>query len=258
MKYSMQVIDESTGRQLSGESLATVGDSNFKAFVTSISKYVVDKFGESAQCGKNSEVPANITLFFVYRPLIAAKTAPVSPPIVPENLISEATCYLDSPWAKLAISRSPKLSLYAVFAWNERQFLLDQALLAGADASHTESPASIEEQVFEKYVQDYTDSVLLVPSSEAQTNLIHISERIPSDVLWLFRHAWQSTFAPFSMEARHTIGLTLTHATQQYMLLVETLVNQCFVPEKIEKRYNNILELNGVFNINQYRIDNIH
>ncbi|MCC8455761.1 hypothetical protein LMJ43_36465, partial [Streptomyces rochei] len=163
------------------------------------------------------------------------------------------TRHLDSPWVKLTFSRSPTLVVRAVFLWNERQFLFDQALMSGIRASPTNPLLPIDQPIFRQFLQDYTDSVLLAPSSEAQSAAqASISKRLPPEILWLFRHAWQSTLAPFSMEVNHALGLAVGRAASGYTDLTKALVDQFFASETTELRYESVLDLKDLFTLDQY------
>ena len=259
MLYSIKIVDESSGTQLPGEALNTLPDSLFKSFITSISAHLADKIDQFAQGCPSAAGKPEVTLFFIYRPLILTQAAPLRVPQGPESPRVHGSCCLESPWVQIAIDRSPNLTVHAVFTWNERQVLLDQALLAGADLSGPRSPQSIAVHVFEQYVQDYADTVLLASSPEERARAQEgIAERIPADILWLFRHAWQSTFAPFSMEARHALGLTLKRAAPAYIALVEALADRCLAQDRQEEHYRTLLEVQDIVPLSAYRIDSIH
>lgn len=257
--YSINVFDESSGLELSDETLDTLPDSLFKNFITSISTLVTNKIEQLVRSDPSATGKPKITFFFIYKPLILTQAAKLPERKWPEIVPSNGTYSLRSPWVQIFTNRSPSLTVQAVFIWNERQVLLDQALLAGANLPAPDSPQSISVPIFEQYVQDYSETVLLASSPEerirAQKN---IAERVPPDILWLFRHAWQSTFAPFSMEARHALGLALKHAMPVYIDLTEKLTNRCFTEERKEEHYHSLFELQSIVNIDAYRIDRIH
>lgn len=252
----IRIVDESTGAEISGEALPTLPDSLFKDFIIAITTHLASRLGPSTPGFPSGAGPADLSLLFISRPLIipagAAKVAQRPGPPRPPG-----AGHLDSPWVQLTIGRSPKSTLQAVFLWNERQVLLDQAQLAGATLPP--GPQSLSDQVFEHYVQDYADSVLLAPSPEERVRAQDsIGQRIPADILWLFRHAWQSTFAPFSMEARHALGLTLKRAAPAYIALVEALVDRGLAQDLQEERYSTLRELQGIVDVSAYRLDSIH
>jgi len=270
---AIRIVDESTGAEISGEAFPTLPESLFKEFITAISTHLASRIAPFTPGCPSSAGPADLSLLFIYRPLITrvgtARVAPGPGPARPPGACHldsppgpgparpPGACHLDSPWVQLTLSRSPKQTFQAVFLWDERQILLDQALLAGASLP----PAfqSIPDQVFERYVQDYADSVLLASSPEERARAQEgIAARIPADILWLFRHAWQSTFAPFSMEARHALGLTLKRAAPAYIALVEALAARSLAQDRQEERYRTILELQDIVDLSAYRIDSIH
>lgn len=64
MKTSIRIIDESGGKRLSGTSIATLEESPFKNYVTTISKYVSTKTGETLQCSGALNSSPEVELFF--------------------------------------------------------------------------------------------------------------------------------------------------------------------------------------------------
>jgi hypothetical protein len=255
MQTSIRIIDESGGKRLSGTSVATLEDSPFKNYVTTISKHVSTKIGETLQCSGALNSSPEVELFFVYRPLVGSGIAPFDL----ERAKSDRTKHLDSPWVKLTLGSSPKLSVRAAFVWSERQFLFDQALLSGARASPTKTLLSIDDRIFDRYVQDYTNSVLLVASPEAEpTAQASISKRLPAEILWLFRQSLQSTFAPFSTEVDYALRSIVQRGESGYTALTNALVDRFLESAKIEIGYNSILDLKDIFAIDKYRINKLH
>jgi hypothetical protein len=119
-----------------------------------------------------------------------------------------------------------------VFLWNERQFLLDQALMSGIRAPPNNPLVPIDDRIFRQFVQDYTDSVLLARSSEARlATQASISKHLPPEILWLFRHVWQTTRGPFSTMVASALRSTIKQAESGYIDLTKTLVDQFFASE---------------------------
>lgn len=256
MQTSIQIIDETGGKRLSGtSSLATLQDSPFKNYVTTISKHVSAKIDEIAQCHGDLKSSPEVKLFFVYRPLVTLTRAPIVAPFNLERTQSNGSRHLDSPWVKLTFNRLPMLVVRAVFVWNERQFLFDQALMSGIRALPTNPLVPIDEAIFDQFVQDYTDSVLLVPSPEAMSaGRTSISKRLPPDIFWLFSNALQSTRGPFSGMVASALRSTLSRGASGYTDLTKALVEQFFTSAKTESRYESILDLKDLFTLDQYRI----
>jgi hypothetical protein len=258
MQTSIKIIDESGGKRISGTSLETLADSPFKTYVTTVSQYVLAKAGEVPQNNGASKSRPEVRLCFVYRPLIRTNEKVGSPPSL-DRIESTGSSYLNSPWAKLAISQSPKFVVQGIFLWNERQFLLDQALLSGARAAPTEDLASFDRNVFGQFVQTYKNSVLLAASPEVRSAAQDsISRSWPVEVLWLFRNAWQSTLSPFSGEVDRALRFTIQHGAIGYTNLTKTIVSQFLTSAKTEMYYKNVLDLKGLFTLNSYRINRLH
>jgi hypothetical protein len=258
VQTSIQIIDETGGRQISGTSVDTLQDSPFKNYVTTISKHVSAKIDEISQCHGDLKSSPEVKLFFVYRPLVKSTTAPIVAPFDLERTQSNDARYLDSPWVKLTFSRSPRLVVRAVFLWNERQFLFDQALMSGIRASPTNPLLPIDEPIFKQFIEDYTDSVLLVPSPEAESvGLASISKRLPPEIFWLFRNAWQSTRGPFSGMVAGALNSAVTQGGIGYIDLTKTLVDQFFASETTEIRYESVLDLKDIFTLDRYRVNNL-
>lgn len=160
---------------------------------------------------------------------------------------------------KLTIDGSPKPIVRAAFVWSERQFLFDQALLSSGRSSPTKTLLSIDEQIFGQYVGDYTNSVLLAASPEAKSVAqANISKRLPAEILWLFRKAWQSTFAPFLMEVDNALRSTIQRGESGYTDIAKVLVDRFLESAKIEIGYKSILDLKDIFASDKYRINKLH
>jgi hypothetical protein len=258
MQASILIVDESGENKLSGSSVSALPDSPFKKYVVTISQHILPKIEESAQCRENLKSPPEVKLVFVYRPLVASPKSLIKEPFElkqPPNTFK----HLDSPWAKLAISSSPKLVMNAVFVWSERQFLSDQAVLSDASTSITNPLLPIDDQLFGKFVRDYTESVLLAASPGTRSSAqVSISERLPKDILWLFRHAWQSTRGPFGGFVLSALDNATKQMTDKYVYLTEILLNHHFSSERTNLHYDSILSLKDLLPLDKYRINKLH
>ena len=250
--YAIRIIDNSVTSEV--RSIKSVNDPYFKSFITSITDYISAKFSGAGSCKDNSgEEPMN-RLIFVRLPLVTSGDEPIKPPPGLPTSRSNITCRLDSPWVQLAIRRSSSPIIDAVFVWNERQFLLDQVLLSGQRPSLTQPLIPLSNRLFQQYAADYAGSeIMRSPSGENPQH--SISKRIPADVLWLFRHSWQSTRGPFSNIAQSAMAKTIEQGANGYINLTKTLVDQCFTSGKTEIRYKNVLDLQQIFSLDQYRIN---
>ena len=257
VQTSIQIIDETGGRRLSGTSIATLQDSPFKNYVTTLSEHVWAKIDDGAQCHGDLKSSPEVKLFFVYRPLV--KTAPIVAPFnLEERTQSNGSRHLDSPWVKLTFSRSPMLVVRAVFLWNERQFLFDQALMSGIRAPPTNPLLPIDNRIFRQFIQDYEDSVLLAPSPEALPAAeASISKRLPPDILWLFRYA-SGQRSPFYTRLNPALKSAVSRGAIGYTDLTKTLVDQFFASETTQSRYESVLDLKDIFTLDRYRINDLH
>jgi hypothetical protein len=105
--------------------------------------------------------------------------------------------------------------------------------------------------LFRQYAQEYASAEIPHSPEKSEVNL---SERIPKDILWLFRHAWQSTRGPFSNIARSAMKATLEKSGNGYTRLVMTLFDQCFACQVAERRYTSILDVHDVIPIEEYSL----
>lgn len=246
---SIKIIDESDGRAPLPISVNSSADPPFKNYVNIISRYIFDKIDEidnSSSCRVQAE------LTFVYRPLI-------SEGIVPFNFKRtkfKNTRYLDSPWVKLSINKSPNLIVRAAFIWNERQFLFDQALMAGAKVSSIKPLLPLDENLSYRYGKDYGESVIRARSEERATAQVSIEKRVPADLLWGFRKGTQGgrggNFPDYPVI--ETVDLVF----DKYVDIIKALLNRRFTSERIEQNYLSVLTLKDIYNIDLYRVKELH
>jgi hypothetical protein len=129
-----------------------------------------------------------------------------------------------------------------VFVWNERQFLLDQSIIKTRRVSDTKPPLPIELKTFNQWEQDYDAAILNKKSNFAQ--------QLPADILLLFN--WRTS----------CVGLTGIKETAMDRLQsiekeekTEVILNRFLAESKTVSRYNSVLDLKEIFNIDKYQID---
>jgi hypothetical protein len=249
---SIKIIDESDGKTLTARSINTSEDSLFNNYVTTISKHFFFKIDELGQCNGNVKTDPQVELVFVYRPLISYGIAPFNFELKRTN----NTRYLDSPWVKLAITSSPKLFVRVAFIWNERQFLLDQAVLSGARASPNVPLLPIDRDILSQFEQDYIgierNSLSKEAKAAAQANLTGL----PPDTIWLFRQAPSLDWAGLLTE--QALEKTITQGTEKNIELTKALLNRRFASRQKEQRYHSVLDLQDMFDIDKYRIKSLY
>jgi len=160
----------------------------------------------------------DIHLLFIKRPLV--KQTGESPDNLPtsDKHGEPGLRRLNSPWVRIEISGQPVRRMDAVFVWNERQVLRDQAFMAGGAPSSKASPVSIDGAVLGQYSAEYDNLVLRAPIGRAKAGLDELATRTPPEILWLYQHAVQSTFADFSVFAMAALDAILAKSRPGYTI----------------------------------------
>jgi hypothetical protein len=254
---SIGIIDETGGRDPKTRYIYPSPDrrvdSPFYNYVTKISKHLFLKIDEIEKCKGDKISDPQIEIAFVYRPLISRQIQPFNFDLKKSN----DTKYIDSPWLKLTMTKSPKLFVRAAFIWNERQFLFDQAVLSGARTSLTGTLLPIDRIIYRKFLRDYSinDNATLSASKEVYTAVFtELAKRIPADLMWLFLHSW-------SFDGNLDDETPLQRATEQqleqYIFLTKQLINRRLESKQIDQHYSSILDLKDMLDLDKYRIDRI-
>jgi hypothetical protein len=239
--------------------LAFLPDSPFKQFALSVSEHVLGRLGAAAKCQDTTRFGRRVHLALYQRALIAPPSSGQIAAAVPCGEISGSTCSLESPWVNVSTMPGSNKIEHIAVVWSERQLLLDQALMSGASARKIESVSSLTQGALDRYVEDYSKSVLEAPSPQSREMAQGvIADRIPPDLLWLLRHAWQSTRGPFSDAVDDARAATLVRVATGYADLVKALIDRCVDSELKKTRYSNILDLKGSKVLERYRLDEIH
>jgi len=209
----------------------------FRSFITATINHLSSTLNGLSVKEKRGTGEPEVKVIFVrkvFREYEGDRAVAVPASLIPENKLS---CRLDSPWVKLDIQRSPVLRIHAIFFWNERQFLIDQALLSG-DSVTDLSTEPYDKTLFRQYSKDYVSQSRRPPENRKPG----ISERIPAELLWLFRRS-----TPYGLGIKFFSGDMLSvkqHMEKHYAKLTNRLVDQCFLPEHDAlQRYKTILDL---------------
>lgn len=232
--------DQWGGYTYSSRPVNTIENKHFKNYVTTISKYVFAKVDAMGLCQAASGKP-QVDLVFVYRPAISRGIKPFvfQPQKYPD------TQQLDSPWVKLSLDKSPQLNLRAVFIWNERQFLLDRAFIKAGRVSDTNIPMPVELETFNRWEKDY--------DADISGEKLNFAKQLPEDILWIFNRRVPCVGLTGIREK--AIDRLQTIAKEEkigYIDLTKIILNQFFAEPRTESRYNSILDLKKVFNIDKY------
>jgi hypothetical protein len=255
---SIKTIDEMDGKdsriRFSVDSNSNTIDSAFYTYQLAISKYVLLKVDEIEKCTGKTDRDPQIELAFVYRPLDNGRTFS---PFTFELPKFKNTRYLDSPWVKLTITKTPKLKVRAVFLWNQRQFMLDQAVLSGARVSSTAPLLPLDRSTYMKFLGNYSGKweATLSESEEVKAAVFaDLAKRLPEDLMWLFSH---SRNFDGNLLAEWAMDKAIEQQVEQYIDLTKKLLNRRFKSTQAEQRYSSILDLKNMFDLDRYRINEI-
>ncbi len=239
----IKIFDETGGSDPYGKTADTIGDKHFKTYVNTISKYIFTKIDKMGQCDNTSEKP-QVQLVFVYRPAISRGIAPYNDSIPTK---SQDNRYLDSPWIKLSLDKSPKHNVRGVFVWNERQFLFDQALVFGWQKSDTKPLLPIELETFDRWQWSYRTG--------SQNKAANLFKQLPPDIQWLFKCGWIDDVQMGGNTGMGSLDDAIKSEKSGYTKLNNMLIDRLFNSSKSNIYYDNILDLKNILNVYKYPID---
>jgi hypothetical protein len=222
----------------------------FYTFGTAITKYVATRLGKENLCLDSTESRERSLLQFMHWHITRREDKPLQIPRLdarPSN-----GCRIFSPWIDIAIERKPVPWIRGIVRWNERQFLADQAILAGAKnvPPGVAMPLAIREYIRFTY-DEYVDSEITLIKPAAKP----IEERVPPDLLWLFRRSEQSTLALFGVYVGRAQNNAMEKSAEGYTKLVIALIDRCLASDGAVIRYNSILDVADLISLEQYKID---
>lgn len=248
----IQIVDEIRSGPKTILSAAKISDSdpNFSTFVTAVTEHVAARLAGNNLCIDSADSKERSLLKFVNWPLVTSGNEPLTPVPSLDALPSDG-CRISSPWIDIALERRPTPRIRGVVRWNQRQLLADQAVLAGARNVPGGLVMPLMQNEFTYFAEvEYANSeILREPAAKP------IEARVPPDLLWLFRHAWQSTRGPFSAGARSSMSIAMKKGAERYTELVIALVDRCFVSEGADIQYSSILDVADLISLEQYKID---
>lgn len=226
-----------------------IDDAAFRAFVQTVSSRVRLSLARQGQCPHRSSDVGPSEIRFVRVPLATSGDAPFPVPPALERRAGEA-CRITSPWVDVAVDRGPALRLRAIVRFSEPQLLHDQAVLAGMTGAPGGVLMPLSRGEFSRLAQDYANSEILRPPGTAAPQ---VDERIPAGLLWLFRHAGQSTLDPFEFEAEAAMRRIGQRGQAGYASLVAALIEDC-LEGGTSRSIAAIGDARGVFDIGQYAL----
>lgn len=233
-------------------SAAGISDSNphFRAFVTAVTEHVAAWQARKQLCIDNADSKKRSLLQFVNWPLVTSGDEPLAP-VSSLDARPPGGCRISSPWIDLAFGRTPVPWIRGVVRWNQRQLLADQAVLAGAKNVPPGMAVPLKQSEFIHFAEvEYANSeILREPAAKP------IEERVPADLLWLFRRSWQSTRGPFSGGAGGSMEIAMKKGAEGYTKLVIALIDRCFASDGADIHYSSILDIADLIPLEQYKID---
>jgi len=224
----------------------------FGAFMTSVTEHVATKLAKDKLCLTSPESGERSLLQFENLPLSIGGNTPrtLLPPL---DAHSFSGCRISSPWIDFALEREPVPWVRGIVRWNARQLLADQAVLAGAKNVPPGAAMPLMHHEFRYFLGAYEDWNFFPRKPAAKPP----EKLVPPDILWLFRHSWQSTKVPFGAEVSRAKDKTIEKSAESYTKLVIALIDRCFAFENADLHYSNILEVPDLIPLEQYKIDTL-
>ena len=227
-----------------------VGFTEFRDFVKAVTEHVAAKLAQENLCLGSIESQERSLLQFV--------SWDVSPYALGEHYRASrlevqpvSGCRISSPWIDLVIEREPVPWVRGIVRWNERQLLADQAVLEGASNVPPGLARPLERSEFEQYA----DLEYAVSEIHHQPSLKPIEERVPPDLLWLFRRAWQDPKGFFSSSAEAAMRKAMKTGAEAYTKVVIALIDNCFASGGADIHYSSILDVADLVPLEPYKID---
>lgn len=246
----IQILNEQISSPETRLSAANLNDfaPNFRAFVVAVTEHVAIKLARDIHhVGDDKD---GTLLQFIFWPLATSgNTPPIPTPLIDTQ--HSSSCRISSPWIDIVTERKPIPRVRAVIRWNQRQLLADQALLSGSKNVPKGIAIPLTQREFTHFAEEeYAASeILREPAAKA------IEERVPPDLLWLFRRSWQSTRGPFADAARGSMDIAMRTGADSYTKLVLALVDHCFTIDQAELHFHSILDVANLISLQKYKIN---
>jgi hypothetical protein len=278
---------------------------HFRAFVTAVTEHIKSRLTENGLCindesmserkeleqailleamierngAENMEsatVLRRSLLQFVHWPLDIGTEYTV--PMMTSTGGIRPNCRITSPWIDLVIYQKPAWlkredmvpQIRGIVRWNERQLLVDQAALAGAqDVPRGIAMPFMNGEVGHFYTL-YRDTVIPrllvdmlarngaeIPPELAEQAAKPLKEQLLPELLW-----WASRYSVTpgeSADIRSNMDAAMDDVTKKsvegYTKLVITLIDRCFASEKASFHYDSILDVADPVLLEQYKVN---
>ena len=215
---------------------------SYYSFVNKLFDDASTRLMNEAACQQGALEPVEISLVFVQRHMkmggsvqkskeISLKSEPFS--------MNKFSCQLSSPWLKMRVQRNPSLIVEAIFTFEDRQFLIDQALLAYPNLAKTFQRQFLTTKLFNQYRDEYLARYR--PSGEIPSP--DTAKNIPIDMYWLFDHAFRGEV----VNLYSVISGLIRDNHLGYHNIIKSLVNQCLSSDDYElQQYKTIYDLGNL------------
>lgn len=225
----------------------------FRSIITAVTEHVATRLEKEKLCIDSTDSKNRSLLQFVNWPLGVRDTEYPPHPVLSLDARPSNGCRVSSPWVDLVYERTPVPSIRGIVRWNARQLLVDQALLAGASNVPTGLAMPYKSKEVGAFAKDYEDSEHL-----GKDTSLPIEERIPPDLLWLFRRSIAWGVESFYMDTRGAIHVVAAKNAENYTRLVIAMIDRCFDSGERDIRYNSILDATDLIAPEQYKIQEIY
>ncbi len=253
-RFPIQITNEfKSGSKTTLSAADLPSEPYFRAFVTAVTEHVAARFAKDKLCIDSAENKKRSLLQFVNLPLATVESQPLAS-LPSLDAPSVDGCRISSPWIDLVFERKPVPWIHVVVRWNKRQFLADQAVLAGARNVSPGVTMPVMSSQFGDFAQEYVNSELLRSPEIRKLAAEQNDARIPPDLLWLFRKSWQSTRGPFAGSASAAMKKAIQKNAEHYTQLVIAVIDRCFASEGATIHYDSILDVADLISLEQYKI----
>jgi hypothetical protein len=222
---------------------------HFRAFVAAITEHVTARLDKDKLCIHGSERmgstewPTRSWFQFVHWPLSMRRDYPV-PVMDSFGVSSPPSCEISSPWIDLVVDRMPVPLIRGIVYWNERQLLVDQAILAGGRNVPPGRATPLTPSEYGRFLGEYEDAEFSYPRKPTTGPL---EERIPPELLWLLRRSGRIELAgAFKNDVSRALREATEKGVKGYTKLVIALIDRCFASSasgRANLHYNSILDV---------------
>ena len=226
----------------------------YRTFVTAVTERIVARLAKDKLCLDSAESKERSLLHFENWPLTDRQDADRQPASMPPLEVhpTGGGCRLTSPWMDLAFERKPVPWIRGIVRWNERQLLADQAVLDGVKNIPPGMAIPLTNGEFGEALWVYKDPEHL-GKQEAKPR----EERIPPDILWLFRHSWQVEYGQFLKSVLAAMSNATAKGADSYTKLAIALIDRCFDADGATLQYHSILDAADLIQLERYKIDTL-